>query len=224
MSKLEIYQTFEDGMAKLGLKVGDRTANLADLLECWQPLCDDESIFKAYGQDHHAACKGCPNNCCNTAYVIPDLISFRKMAAHLNVTEAEFVQGWFQPDKLALGLLKLKSDPCVFLQEGICSIYPLRSLICRFYICTDLAPATEQLVYSIAWSGAAATLLYARQQGYLPAPAPSGYTSFDRFFMELAEAYQGLPGMQAFFRAENYRDIPLQYFLPEDGSLLSHDE
>jgi len=219
MSKLGIYQTVEDGIVKLGLKVWDQTANLADLLECWQPLCDDESIFKTYGQDHHAACKGCPNNCCNTAYVIPDLISFKKMAANLHITESEFVQGWFQPDKLALGLLKIKSEPCIFLQEGICSIYPLRSLICRFYICTDLTPDTEQLIYSIAWSGAAATQIYARQQGYLPAPAPQGYTSFDRFFVELVETYQELPGVKAFFWADNYQDIPLHYFLPADCSL-----
>lgn len=213
MSKLEVYQTSENGIVKLGLKVWDRTASLADLLECWQPLCDDETIFKAYGQGHHAACKGCPNNCCNTAYVIPDLISFRKIAANLHISEPQFVQDWFEPDKLALGLLKLKANPCIFLQEGICSIYPLRSLICRFYICTELTPDTEQLIYFIAWSGAAATQIYARQQGYLPAPAASGYTSFDRFFIELADACQDLPGVKAFFAADDYRDIPLEYFL-----------
>lgn len=215
-SKIEVYQTLENGIVKLGLKVRDRTANLADLLECWQPLCDDESIYKTYGQGNHAACKGCPNNCCNTAYVIPDLISFKKMAADLHITETEFIMGWFQPDKVALGLLKIKSEPCIFLQERICSIYPLRSLICRFYICSDLTFDTEQLIYSIAWSGAAATQIYAEQQGYLPPPAQGGYTSFDRFFVELVEAYRELPGVRSFLSAASYDDIPLQHFLKAD--------
>lgn len=214
MNKIEVYQTTEDGIVKLGVKVHDPAANLADLLEAWQPLCDDESIYKIYGQDHHAACKGCLNNCCDTAYVIPDVISFKKMAADLGICEPEFIQGWFQPDKLALGLLKIKSNPCIFLQERICSIYSLRSLICRFYICSELTFDAEQLIYSIAWSGAAATQIYAEQQGYLPSPAQGGYTSFDRFFVELVEAYRELPGVQAFLSASDYQDIPLHYFLP----------
>lgn len=212
MSKIEVYQTLEDGIVKLAVKVHDPQANVADLLEAWQPLCDDASIHKAYGENHHSACKGCTNNCCDTAYVIPDLISFRNMAAQLHKTEPEFIETWFEPDKLALGLLKIKSNPCVFLQQGICSIYSLRSLICRFYICSDLTWDTEQLIYSIAWSGAAATQIYAEQQGYLPAPVLGGYTSFDKFFMELVEAYRELPGVKSFLSAESYQDVPLQHF------------
>lgn len=216
MSKIEVYQTLEDGIVKLGVKVHDPQANVADLLEAWQPLCDDESIHKAYGQDHHSACKGCTNNCCNTAYVIPDLISFRHMAAQLHKNEPEFIEACFEPDKLALGLLKIKSNPCIFLQQGICRIYSLRSLICRFYICSDLTWDTEQLIYSIAWSGAAATQIYAEQQGYLPAPAPGGYTSFDRFFVELVEAYRELLGVKSFLSAGGYQDVPLRHFWKAD--------
>ena len=212
MSKIEVYQTLEDGKEKLGVKIHDTQANVADLLEAWQPLCDDETIYKAYGQNHHSVCKGCPNNCCNTAYVIPDLISFRQIAAQLQKTEPELIEDWFEPDKLALGLLKIKSNPCIFLQEGICSIYSLRSLICRFYICSDLTWEAEKLIYTIAWSGAAATQIYAAQEGYLPEPAPGGFTSFDRFFVELVEAYRELPGVKAFLSAEGYQDIPLQHF------------
>lgn len=216
MSKIKVYQTRENGIVKLGAKVHDPAANLNDLLEAWQPLCDDESIYKNYGQGHHSACKGCPNNCCYTAYVIPDIISFKSMADQLQITEAEFVQGWFQPDKLALGLLKIKSNPCIFLQDGICSIYPLRSLICRFYICSDLTWDTEQLIYSLAWSGAAAAQIYAEQQGYVPSPGPGGYTSFDRLFVELVEAYRVLPGVKAFLAADSYQDIPLHHFIKAD--------
>jgi len=216
MSKVEVYQTIEDGIVKLEAKVHDPKANVADLLEAWQPLCDDELIFKAYGQDNHSACKGCPNNCCSTAYVIPDLISFRSMAAQLHMTEPEFIERWFDQDKYALGLLKIKSNPCVFLQESICNIYPLRSLICRFYICSDLTFDTEQLIYSIAWSGAAATQIYAQQQGYLPAPALGGYTSFDRIFVDLVEAYRELPGVKSFLLADSYQDVPLKHFLKAD--------
>lgn len=114
MTKIEVYQTVEDGIVKLGARVNDPEANVADLLEAWQPLCDDESIYKIYGHNHYSACKGCPNNCCDTAYVIPDLISFRNMAAQLQVTEPEFIQDCFDQDKWALGLLKIKSNPCIF--------------------------------------------------------------------------------------------------------------
>lgn len=213
MKKIEVYQTVEDGIVKLGARVNDPEANVADLLEAWQPLCDDESIYKIYGHNHYSACKGCPNNCCDTAYVIPDLISFRNMAAQLQVTEPEFIQDCFDQDKWALGLLKIKSNPCIFLQERLCTIYPLRSLICRFYICSDLTWDTEQLIYTIAWSGAAATQIYAQQQGYLPEPAPGGYTSFDRVFVDLVEAYRELPGVKAFLTAGSYEDVPLRHFL-----------
>lgn len=212
MSKVEVYQTVENGIVKLGVQINDPAASVEDLLEAWQPLCDDEQIYKTYGADNHSACRGCTTNCCSTAYVIPDLISFKRMAVWLGQNERSFAEGWFQPDKRELGLLRMKPDPCIFLQERVCSIYPVRSLICRFYLCTPLLGDTEQLIYSIAWSGAAATQAYARQQGYLPAQPGSGSTSFDRLFMEMLKEYSGHPGIELFMAANDYKDIPLSVF------------
>lgn len=212
MSKVEVYQTVENGIVKLGVLINDPAASVDDLLEAWQPLCDDEQIYKTYGADNHSVCRGCATNCCNTAYVIPDLISFKRMAAWLGQNERSFVEGWFQPDKREVGLLRMKPDPCIFLQERVCSIYPVRSLICRFYLCTPLLGDTEQLIYSIAWSGAAATQIYARQQGYLPTQPESGSTSFDRLFMEMLKEYSGHPGIELFMSADDYKDIPLSVF------------
>lgn len=212
MSKLEVYQALDNGKVKLGLRIHDQSANLLDLLEAWQPLCDDTAIFKAYGDKQHSACRGCLTNCCNTAYVIPDLISFKRMAEWVGQSEFEFIRGWFQPEKLALGLLRMKPDPCIFLQDRVCTVYPVRSLICRFYLCTPLTGETEQLIYSIAWSGAAATQIYAEQNGYLPPPIKGGYTSFDRLFVEMLAAYRQHPGVESFLSASDYREIPLQLF------------
>jgi hypothetical protein len=68
------------------------------------------------------------------------------------------------------------------------------------------------LIYSIAWSGAAATQIYARQQGYLPTQPESGSTSFDRLFMEMLKEYSGHPGIELFMSADDYKDIPLSVF------------
>lgn len=215
MSKVEVYQQREHGIVKLGVKVHDPRAHLADLLQAWQPLCDGAGIYKQYGNNGCAPCRGCVTNCCNTAYVIPDLISFKRMAAWLGQEEADFLAGWFQSDKLARGLLRLQPNPCIFLQDRVCTVYPLRSLICRFYLCSPLLGETEQLIYSIAWSGAAATQLYAEQKGYLPRPSQGGFTSFDLLFVNMLEEYRYHPGVQLFLTAHDYQDIPLAPFCHE---------
>lgn len=211
MSGIAIYHGSEAGQPGLGIQVS-LPATVQDLLDAWQPLCDDQTIFKQYAAGNHALCKGCQLNCCHTAYVIPDLVSFRRMAQLMGLTHQEFVARYFQPEKLAVGLMRMIPEPCIFLQDDICSIYPVRSLICRFYLCTPLLGSTEQLIYKIAWSGAAATQLYAQQQGLLPAPAP-GASSFDLLFLNLLDEYRDSPGVESFLRARDYRDISLHHFL-----------
>ena len=197
----------------VGAEVLDPGATLADLLEAWQPLCDDTAIHKLYAADNHASCRACVANCCNTAYVIPDLIAFRKMALALNCDYPEFVADYFQADKVELGLPRLKPNPCLFLKEGICTVYPVRSLICRFYICTGLIGDTEQLIYDLAWTGAAATIVFARERGILPEASAGGYSSFDLLFKRLLEDYQDDPRIKLFLQAIEYDDIPLEPFL-----------
>jgi Fe-S-cluster containining protein len=185
-----------------------------DLLDAWQPLCDDQSIFKQYAEGNYALCKGCQLNCCSTAYVIPDLVSFRKMAASLNMEYSDFIARFFQQEKRDVGLLRLQPNPCVFLQDNICTIYPVRSLICRFYICCNILGDTEELIYKIAWTGAAATQVFAEKMGLIQSNR-SGSSSFDRLFTNLVEEYRESEGVYSFLQAREYQDIPLHHFLPE---------
>ncbi|MGE5391506.1 MAG: YkgJ family cysteine cluster protein [Deltaproteobacteria bacterium] len=215
MEKVKIIKTENNGEMLVGVSILDPEATLADLLEAWQPLCDDTSIYKLYAADNHASCKACIANCCNTAYVIPDLIAFRKMALALNCDYPEFISEYFQAGKVELGIPRLQPNPCLLLKDGICTVYPVRSLICRFYICTGLTGDTEQLIYDLAWTGAAATIVFARERGILPAGSEGGYSSFDLLFKRLLDEYQDDPRIQLFLHAVGYHDIPLKSFLPK---------
>jgi Fe-S-cluster containining protein len=213
MNKVSICQNKDNDKTLLGIKVDDDSASLQDLLDVWQPLCDDTLIHKEYAVAFHDACKACQINCCNTAYVIPDLVAFRKIATHLGLDYRDFIRQYFQKDKLTAGLLRLMPDPCIFLQERICSIYDLRSLICRFYICTPLQGETEELIYKISWAGGAATQVFAEQQGLLTQTGTSSRSSFDLLFLNLLEEYRHTQMVDAFLQADNYADIPLRLFL-----------
>lgn len=213
INKVEIYYSNEEKENGLRVRVNDDNASLQDLLDAWQPLCDDEQLYKLYAESQHRACRGCRINCCNTAYVIPDLIAFKKMAAltHLNYTE--FVARYFQEEKLKVGLLRMQPNPCIFLQDNICTIYPVRSLICRFYLCCELAGETEQLIYNLSWTGAAATQLFAEASGLFHISPEQGLSSFDMMFKKLVEDYRHDPNVQLFMQAGEYSDIPLAPFI-----------
>lgn len=213
MNKVTICQNINDGEKRLGVRIEDETASLQDLLEAWQPLCDDSLIHKEYAAAFHDVCKACQVNCCNTAYVIPDLIAFKKIAAHLGLGYDDFISRCFQQEKYDAGLLRLRPDPCIFLSQRICSIYELRSLICRFYICTPLQGETEELIYKISWAGGAATQVFVENQGLLKAAEGASRSSFDLLFLNLLEEYRHTPMVAAFLEAESYADIPLKIFL-----------
>jgi Fe-S-cluster containining protein len=214
MKKVVICQTEDNGRFLLSVRVEDETASLQDLLDAWQPLCDDALIHKKYAEAFHNVCKACQINCCNTAYVIPDLIAFKKIAKHLQLGYEDFIQQYFQKEKLAVGLLRLNPDPCIFLQDRICSVYALRSLICRFYICTPLQGETEELIYKISWAGSAAAQVFAEQKGLIVRSENVSVSSFDLLFLNLLEEYRQTQMVEAFLRADNYDDIPLRLFLP----------
>jgi len=222
MNQLEVYNAVENGTLGIGIRVNG-SASIQDLLDVWQPLCDDQTLFKQYAEGNYALCKGCQLNCCSTAYVIPDLVSFHKMAACMGVGEADFVAAYFHREKLNSGLLRLQPNPCIFLQNNICTIYAVRSLICRFYICSHLLGETEEMIYKIAWTGAAATQVYAEQRGLIPAFGTGGVSSFDQLFIRLLEEYRDSAAVQSFLQAEDYRDIPLQLFLPRGKELACAD-
>lgn len=216
MNGLELYTGIEQGKEAIGIRLGGE-GSVQDLLDLWQALCDDSELFKYYAAGNYASCRGCLHNCCNTAYVIPDLISFKKMAAHLHLSYREFLSAkYFEAEKLGAGIIRMKPNPCVFLRDNICSIYPLRSLICRFYICCQLMGDCEQLIYSISWSGSAATQLFAEQAGLISKMGNGALSSFDQMFKKLLEEYRYDPRVQLFLQADDYRDIPLAAFAPAD--------
>jgi Fe-S-cluster containining protein len=135
------------------------------------------------------------------------------MAKLLGLSFADFIAQYFCADKLRAGLLRMSPNPCIFLKNNICTIYPARSLICRFYICTSLLGETEELIYRIAWSGSAATQLFAEDHDLLPTKSASA-SSFDRLFLNLIEEYRGAESVKIFLEADNYADVPLHLFMP----------
>lgn len=213
MSRVELFQGEEEGKNGIGVRVNDRRASLADLLDAWQPVCDDSTLFKLYARENHQACKGCTVNCCNTAYVIPDNIALQRMITKSGMKPAEFADRCLDQEKRKLGLLRLKPNPCCFLENNICTVYPERALICRFYVCSAILGSAEQFIYSITWTGIAAAQAYARQQGMVDPPPPGGYTSLDLMFSRVIEDFSQTPQLQLFTRAKNYADIPLEPFI-----------
>ena len=213
MSKIIIYQGNENGQAGIGINIKDKSATLADLLDAWQPLCDDTGIYKLYGDNHFAVCKGCQTNCCNTAYVIPDIIAFKKMAALKNLDYSSFIASYFDREKVPAGLLRMQPDPCIFLSNNICTVYSCRSLICRFYVCAHMLGDTEQLIYSLAWTGITALQIFAEKNGLIKTDSKVSLSSFDLMFKKLIEEYRYKPQVELFLQADEYEQIPLGAFL-----------
>lgn len=211
IAKIEVYKAFEDGKLGLGVRAAGEPASLGDLLRAWEPLADDSLVGKKYAAQD-GVCRACTNNCCNAAFVIPDLISFKAMCQSTSGSPQEFIDRYFEQSRVKNGLARLKSGPCPFLTDRVCTIYRDRSLICRFYLCCNILGETEELIYSIVTCGITATTIWLQERGLLTA-SNSGMTGYDRAMLDLIEQYKNNPGTLAFFTAESYDDIPLGLFL-----------
>ncbi|MGE5418186.1 MAG: YkgJ family cysteine cluster protein [Acidobacteriota bacterium] len=211
IDKILVYKEKEHGKLGLGVKVVDRTATLSELLKAWEPLADDPQVVKKYATED-GACKGCFNNCCNSAFVIPDLVSFKAMCRETGQTPEEFMESALDHSWGAKGIPRLRYSPCLFLRDRVCSIYPARSLICRFYLCTELLGDTEELVYSVVTSGISATFIYLENEGLIK--SGKGLTGFDSSLLELVAKRRDHPGTQQFIQADSYDEILLEPFLP----------
>lgn len=198
----------EEGKAVIHLDILDSQANLQDVLDAWQPLCDDRTIYKTYARGHYDACRACTSNCCDAADVTPDLISFQKMAVTLKIDGLSLLQQYCDPVSRQEGLVRLKSGPCIFLHHKQCTIYPVRSLLCRFYICTELSASTQDLIYRVSLAGAAATQLFALEAGWLDEEVRPK-TGFDLMFWNYMYQARQHPAVRAFLQAADYRDIPV---------------
>jgi len=190
--------------------VVDEDATLADLLEVWEPLSDEPGVGRKYapGSD---SCRGCVNNCCNSAFVIPDLISFKAICRDQGVSPAEALQAHFDGESLQAGILRWKYGPCVFLRDRLCSVYRYRSLICRFYLCTNILGETEELIYSVVTAGIAALYTWMEERGLL-APARKGLTGYDQTMLDLIDRYRNHPGTREFLQAGSFSEVLLRAF------------
>ncbi|NLK52027.1 MAG: hypothetical protein GX295_06245 [Syntrophomonadaceae bacterium] len=210
--KVEFFPRDIEGVWGLDLVVRNQQATVQDLIEAIQPWCDDEQIFKAYLEQKRGACKGCAVNCCRECFVLPDIISFRWLQAYLGLSPAEFLQQYFDPELLAQGLPRLRSSPCIFLQEGLCTVYPYRTLICRLYICTPMTDAAQNIVYAVVAAGIGEFYRLAKQEGYLPqkhgATLQGGY---ERMLQELVQ-FESERTDNPFREALNYGEIQLRSF------------
>lgn len=196
--------------------IEDPGATLGDLLRAWQPLCDDPGVYKQFAEPHFAPCRGCAVNCCRHAYVVPDIVSLRQLAAHLQMDLPQLASDYLLEESLRAGIPRMRTSPCLFLVDGLCTVYPVRTLICRFYLCTPLEGFAEQLVYAITLAGMAATRRVLRGLGLMPAAgaqAGHGLSGFDLHLRRLLDACEGWAGVQSFLEAADYDDIPLAVFL-----------
>jgi Fe-S-cluster containining protein len=208
--KVEVYKETENGTLGLGVRVVDDEATVADLLGVWEPLSDDPGVRKQYASGSDS-CKGCVNNCCNSAFVIPDLIAFMAICREMDLSPEESLRRWFDPGSREAGILRWRYGPCVFLTDRLCTIYRQRSLICRFYLCTNMLGETEQLIYSVVTAGIAALYLWLEERGLLTS-AGKGLTGYDQALLKLIREYRDHPGTMEFLKAGGYHDVMLRAF------------
>jgi hypothetical protein len=91
----------------------------------------------------HLNCLNCAN-CCRTSLAVFEKPDVRRISAHLNMTEKEFIKKYLRahPDYEYL----IKTLPCPFLAEdNKCSIYEIRPTGCRTYPPAKLRLSEEQL-------------------------------------------------------------------------------
>ncbi len=211
--RVSVYKEWENGRLGLGVKVVEEGATLADLLEAWEPLADDSSVYKQFAPDNRSVCKGCKVNCCRQAYVIPDLISLKRMSSYLRLSPLEFAVRYLDQEKLRLNLPRLRYSPCPFLVDDCCSVYPARTLICRFYLCTHILGETEEFIYSVTLAGMAATQLYLDGVGVMDLGAEvRGISGYEASLQRLLDSSRKTGAARAFLEASDYADIPLTVF------------
>ena len=81
-------------------------------------------------------CTKCAN-CCRTLHPIVTDEDVARIAAHLGMTEQEFIAAYLERDEDE-GRFRIKTTPCPFLSDdNLCKIYDVRPEKCRGYPFTD---------------------------------------------------------------------------------------
>ncbi|NPV90928.1 MAG: YkgJ family cysteine cluster protein [Firmicutes bacterium] len=201
-----------DGKTGLDLEVSDQSATVADLLDAIQPWCADGSIHKQYLEESRGSCEGCLVNCCRECLVVPDIVAFHRLSREFGLDTRGFIDRFIDPEQLRLGLPSLRSSPCVFLRDRICTVYQSRTLICRLYICTPMTSGASDVVYRVIAAGMGGFIRLAREAGLLGAGLAPGSTGYGRLLWDLVQPEAVRPD-NPFHRASSYHEVPLQPFL-----------
>lgn len=200
----------------LDLAVHDETASVEDLLTAVQPWCADGTIYKQYLEKKSGDCAGCAVNCCRECLVVPDLISFDMLRKSLAVDSREFFASYIDQEYLKQGLPRLRSSPCVFLKDRLCSVYRSRTLICRLYICTLMTSRASDIIYSVIAAGIGEFMRFAREEGQLAEEARPPGGSYTGMLYDLVHP-ESIRLDNPFRGVWSYREVPLSPFLKGAG-------
>lgn len=214
--KLYFYPCRIEGKIGLELAITDPSATVEDLVEAIQPWCADQYIYKQYLNENRGSCEGCPVNCCRESMVIPDVVSFQRLCRTLEVEAEEFFARYIDPEMLKQGLPSIKSSPCVFLNDKLCSVYQSCTLICRFYLCTLISDRASSLLYRVIAAGTGEFIRWARSTGRIPAEARPSEKGFNRMLWDLIHPESISPD-NPFQGVSSYQEVPLKHFLDSLG-------
>jgi Fe-S-cluster containining protein len=110
----------------------EKNKKLTRQLQKGKPKAVDQQFHALHEQVFEEIdCLKCANCCKTTSPIFRD-VDIRRIAQHLRVSEADFIQNNLKLDEE--NDYVLKTSPCLFLQEdNKCSIYDVRPLACREY-------------------------------------------------------------------------------------------
>lgn len=155
--RLALFPKQEEGVTGLGLVVLEPDATVQDLADAFQPYAGCEGSVYKRKLKGSGGCRACVDSCCTTSVIAPDPISFDRTANFLKLEPHELLDQRCDPAARVAGVVRLQSFPCTFLgDDGTCTIYDQRSLICRFFICCPYSPDLSDLVHNILGAGLAA--------------------------------------------------------------------
>lgn len=151
----------------LDLKSLSAKARVNDLLQAFQQATDDKLIYKPQLKTRYGVCAGCRDNCCRQFEINPDFLSATKIAKSKGMGLKEYSLKFldFNED---LYFPKFIGKPCPYLKSNLCTIYPIRPLICRLYLCTPMSDSLENLRAAVCYMGEGALIVELLKEGLLP--------------------------------------------------------